>query len=95
MVVELTQDQTALFEDGSTAHVDSIIYCTGYVYTFPFLQPPQSSQVHKPTSQLGAVAGRQESTELQFGGLPGLVSSQGTYVAPLYLHMLPPALAPW
>ena len=27
---------TAIFEDGSSAHVDVVVYCTGYKITFPF-----------------------------------------------------------
>ena len=31
------QGNTATFRDGSTAHVDAIILCTGYMHHFPFL----------------------------------------------------------
>ena len=36
-VDKLQSDGTVLFESGQTLRPDSIIYCTGYRYTYPFL----------------------------------------------------------
>lgn len=36
-IVRMTET-TAVFTDGTEAEVDSVIFCTGYKYSFPFLQ---------------------------------------------------------
>lgn len=35
---ELTSTSEAVFVDGERRRVDSIVYCTGYKYSFPFLE---------------------------------------------------------
>jgi hypothetical protein len=37
-VEEIKKGNRVIFSDGSQAHVESIILCTGYNYTFPFLE---------------------------------------------------------
>lgn len=37
-LAELTDGGEAVFEDGARRRVDSVIYCTGYRYCFPFLE---------------------------------------------------------
>ena len=37
-LVQRFQGPTAFFKDGSSADVDAVIMCTGYLYSFPFLE---------------------------------------------------------
>ena len=38
MPSHLSKDGSVTFTDGQhVAHVDTVMYCTGYLYTFPFL----------------------------------------------------------
>ncbi|KAL0913059.1 hypothetical protein M5K25_016490 [Dendrobium thyrsiflorum] len=38
MIESTNSDGTVVFQDGSSAHVDVIMHCTGYKYHFPFLK---------------------------------------------------------
>ncbi|XP_030764744.1 senecionine N-oxygenase-like [Sitophilus oryzae] len=38
-IVKKLTANTAVFEDGSEEVIDEIIYCTGYLYSYPFLTP--------------------------------------------------------
>lgn len=37
-LVQKFKKKGAVFKDGSTAEFDSVIYCTGYLYAFPFME---------------------------------------------------------
>ncbi|KAL6750054.1 hypothetical protein V8C86DRAFT_2822893, partial [Haematococcus lacustris] len=40
MVCEFTAEGLACFPDGSVERVDTVVWCTGYSFAFPFLLPP-------------------------------------------------------
>ena len=37
-LVQKVEGKTAHFKDGSTAEIETIILCTGYIYHFPFME---------------------------------------------------------
>ena len=37
-IKELTNSGKAVFEGGKRVPIDSVVYCTGYKYSFPFLE---------------------------------------------------------
>ena len=37
-LVQRFEGRTAVFKDGSTAEVDVVLMCTGYLHSYPFLR---------------------------------------------------------
>ncbi|CAM9526332.1 unnamed protein product [Laminaria digitata] len=60
------------FKDGTSAEIDTVVWCTGYSYSFPFLEgsglltPPSTERVHPLYEQLFHV----KHPSLSFVGLP-------------------------
>lgn len=78
-VVELHADGCATLADGTRLPgVDTVMYCTGYDYSFPFLPQGQGSASRGSGCSSGDVC----------------VSVQDNRVGPLYQHVFPPAAAP-
>ncbi len=54
---ELTAEGNAVFDDGtSIGPIDSIIYCTGFRYTFPFLHLAAAGSVDVSDQRVGSVS---------------------------------------
>ncbi|GAX79852.1 hypothetical protein CEUSTIGMA_g7292.t1 [Chlamydomonas eustigma] len=94
---ELTQEGEVLFPDGTKlpCPVHSIIFCTGYQYTFPFMMDTaglhESSQSIPDCSSRGPLSKGMAPSEssAQIG-----ISVHDQRVQPLWLHMFPPGLSP-
>jgi hypothetical protein len=83
-LVELHDDGYATLADGTRLPgVDTVMYCTGYDYSFPFLQQGEAS----------ASSGG-NSSDCSGSGGGGFVSVQDNRVGPLYQHIFPPAAVP-
>src|SRR5690606_31621145 len=50
-------EDTAYFGDGSSAKVDAIILCTGYLHHFPFIEDPLRLRTHNCLYPLGLYQG--------------------------------------
>ncbi|KAE8800964.1 Flavin-containing monooxygenase FMO GS-OX5 [Hordeum vulgare] len=78
MIERAEKDGSLVFEDGSRVKADAIVHCTGYKYSFPFLEEEEEG---------GAGGGGG-------GGAGVVVSVDDNRVGPLYKHVFPPRLAP-
>ena len=87
LVQELTPDGFALFPDGQRlGPVHAVIYCTGYLYTFPFLMEAGGS---------GDISAAEPEEDKGGQSMPPLFPSViDQRVGPLYLQMFPPGLGP-
>jgi hypothetical protein len=89
----ITQDRTVVFEDGHIEKdVDSIIFCTGYMYSFPFLKglsPPLVTDGTRTRNLYQQIFYYPDPT-LSFLGLPQRIvplpvsESQSAVIARLY-----------
>ena len=71
--IERLEGETVHFVDGTEAHADLVVYCTGYKITFPFLDPEVVS-VHDNELRLYQ---RMFHTEIDNLYFPGLVQPLG------------------
>ena len=68
-IVRMTET-TAVFSDGTEAEVDSVIFCTGYKYSFPFLQEGLISTENERVTPLYKHMVHIEYPSLVFVGIP-------------------------
>jgi hypothetical protein len=89
---ELSEEGGVLFPDGTrlAGPVHSIIYCTGYQYTFPFMMDRAGH--NKPEHSSKLPQGEGEAPLVPSNSIGITVRDQR--VEPLWLHMFPPGLSP-
>lgn len=85
-VRSLGADGSVAFEDGSVAeNVDTVMYCTGYLYSFPFLEGAAAA---------AEAEGDAPAPEAPPSAACSAISVQDNRVGPVHRHVFPPHYAP-